>query len=182
MENFWVIFHYFSFIYGLLHISLIRLKKRNRSFCFLTTDLQWKLAGSGHLVLILMTWSSSGRKNDKWGWRGLNLHLAIIVCKYSIGKKKRKRKRKNTNQKLPALWWGSRDSWRQNITDLTLDAPWLRSHFPPWAINHSPMGSFHPSYLSPLITNLCGPSSPLQGPHSAQRLEALSQQAPLRKK
>lgn len=94
VENFWVIFHYFSFIYGLLHISLIRLKKRDRSFCFLTTDLQWKLAGSGHLVLILMTWSSSGRKNDKWGWRGLNLHLAIIVCKYSIGKKKGKEKEK----------------------------------------------------------------------------------------
>lgn len=34
------------------------------------------------------------------GWRGLSLHLAIIVCKYSIGEKKKK---KNTSKKLPAL-------------------------------------------------------------------------------
>lgn len=133
VENCWVIFHYFSFIYSLLsqyrHISLILLKKKNRSFCFLTSDLLWKSASSVHLILnfngmkfIRQKEWQRGLKSIVRGWP-----LLIKIELYCV------------QLKLPALWWGREGDWRQGIPNLLLHTRHSWALQPPFSSsNHCP--------------------------------------------
>lgn len=153
---------------GTFHLSFWG--KRTEAFAF------WQMICIGNWQVlytsssILMALSLSDRKNGKWGWKDLILYGWLLPIKMELY---------CAQQKLCDEEERVAEGRASQLYCLVPGTQWLCSHLSPQA---TMAHRFLPSVLSPLTTDLHGPSSHLQGEYRTYRLEALSQQAPLQKK